>query len=74
MVAISVDVFDPNWELRISYPIILQEGATREEYARRALEGAIRDGIVQTDEAKFCRMRVRPDALGSTEEPAQLVE
>jgi len=57
---VLVDILDPNWQVRVSYPMEDGDGiAFLEEYGRRALEKAIQDGNVHRDEQYFCRMKVR---------------
>ena len=57
---VLVEVFDPNWGLRVSYPMPDgDEAASVEDHARRGLRRAVQDGHVHKDEEKFCRMRVR---------------
>ena len=60
LMKIRVDVFDPNWGLRVSYSLSGRDDvASAEDYARQGLQRAVEDGHVHKDEEKFCRMRVR---------------
>ena len=44
---VLVEVFDPNWGLRVSYPVPERgEAASAEDHARRGLRRAVQDGHV----------------------------
>ena len=54
---VLVDVFDQNWGLRVSYPVLERgEAASAEDHARRGLRRAVQDGHVHKDEEKFCQI------------------